>query len=351
MPTNNLEAAISTSVKFYASLTRNQAKGVDSIGTDPVTGNPIYVEPGAVCFVSDSAGNSIFMNTRLFGDGAISGGGSGGGGGITEVHLSDLVVVEVDGLPLKTLADYFNADGDFITDNITVYSTEVNGNGEEYQVTAISITKDGITIMGSRVLTEADIPTFKQQVINDLTQTINNAAGTAEQNAKDYADSLVGTVYKVKGSVENYSALAAIQNPKSGDVYNVIAAYGNIGTIDYIPPGTNYVYVEVATGSQAPGYWDPLGGTINLSAYKTAADTSAEIGEGVTEAKAYADGLKAATDNKFTQVDASLLAMGNTIANQGNSISQNATNIAANTNNIRTNTTNITNIVNQLTWQ
>ena len=76
MPTNNLEAAIQTSVKFYASLTRNQAKGVDAIGSD-TNGDPIYVEPGAVCFVSDAAGNSIFLNTRLFGDGAIAGGGKG----------------------------------------------------------------------------------------------------------------------------------------------------------------------------------------------------------------------------------------------------------------------------------
>ena len=81
MPTNNLEAAISTSVKFYASLTRNQAKGIDSIGTNPVNGEPTYVEPGAVCFVSDALGNSIFLNNRLFGDGAQSGGSGGGGGG------------------------------------------------------------------------------------------------------------------------------------------------------------------------------------------------------------------------------------------------------------------------------
>ena len=34
MAINNLESAIQTSVKFYASLTRNQAKGIDSIGND-----------------------------------------------------------------------------------------------------------------------------------------------------------------------------------------------------------------------------------------------------------------------------------------------------------------------------
>ena len=68
MAINNLESAIQTSVKFYASLTRNQAKGIDSIGNDN-NGNPIYVEPGAVCFVSDEQGNSIFVNTKLFGDG------------------------------------------------------------------------------------------------------------------------------------------------------------------------------------------------------------------------------------------------------------------------------------------
>ena len=138
MPTNNLEAAISTSVKFYASLTRNQAKGIDSIGINPANGEPIYVEPGAVCFVSDALGNSIFLNNRLFGDGAQSGGG-GGGGGITEVHLSDLVVVELDGKPLKTLADYFNADGDFITDKLTIVRTATYGAGEDDEVSAVVI--------------------------------------------------------------------------------------------------------------------------------------------------------------------------------------------------------------------
>lgn len=350
MPANNLEAAISTSVKFYASLTRNQAKGLDSIGTNPNTGDPIYVEPGAVCFVSDALGNSIFLNNRLFGDGAQSGGG-GGGGGITEVHLSDLIVVELNGNTLKTLADYFNADGDFITDNLTVFSTAVNGNGEEYQVTAVQITKNGITIMGSNVLTEADLPAFKTEVLSAAQTTAASLANTAEQNAKTYADTLVGTVYKVKGSVENYSALAAVVNPKAGDVYNVVASYGTMGQEGYIPPGTNYVWVAVETGPKAPGYWDPLGGTIDLSSYKTAANTTAEINEGVAAAKLYADGLKQDSDNKFTQVDATLLAQGNTIANQGNQISTNITNIRTNADNIRTNTTNITNIVTQLTWQ
>ena len=350
MPTNNLEAAISTSVKFYASLTRNQAKGIDSIGINPVNGEPTYVEPGAVCFVSDALGNSIFLNNRLFGDGAQSGGG-GGGGGITEVHLSDLVVVELDGKPLKTLADYFNADGDFITDKLTIFTTATNGAGEEYQVSAVVIDKDGITISGSKVLTEADLPAFKEEVLEEAATTAGNLADTAEKNAKAYADTLVGTVYKVKGSVENYSALACIQNPKAGDVYNVVAGYGTLGQEGYIPPGTNYVWVAVESGSKAPGYWDPLGGTIDLSSYKTAANTTAEINEGVSAAKAYADSLKQDSDNKFTQVDASLLAQGNTIANQGNQISQNTTNIRANADNIKTNTTNITNIVTQLTWQ
>lgn len=347
MPTNNLEAAIQTSVKFYASLTRNQAKGVDAIGSD-TNGDPIYVEPGAVCFVSDAAGNSIFLNTRLFGDGAIAGGGGGGGGGITEVNLSDLVVVQLNGQTLKTLADYFNADGDFITDQLTVYSTETNGNGEEYQVTAISINSTGITIMGSSVITEADLPAFQAQIEAAIAQDIATAAGTAEQNAKDYADTLIGSVYKVKGSVENYSALSAIQNPKGGDVYNVVAGYSTMGQPDYIAPGTNYVYVDSGNGT---GYWDPLGGTINLSAYKTAADTTAEIGEAETRAKTYADGLKQAVDGDISQINTTLLNHGQGIANNQNAISGVNTIVSGHTTTLNTHTTNINNIVTQLTWQ
>ena len=61
------------------------------------------------------------------------------------------------------------------------------------------------------------------------------------------------TVYKPKGSVATYADLPS--DASAGDVYNVIAAYGNV------PAGTNWVW----TGEE----WDALGGTVDLSAYAT----------------------------------------------------------------------------------
>ena len=65
---NNLSNIFATGVKFYSSLTRRQAARMDPL-TDR-NGNRIldennqyvYVEPGAICFVSDELGNSIILN-------------------------------------------------------------------------------------------------------------------------------------------------------------------------------------------------------------------------------------------------------------------------------------------------
>lgn len=344
--TNYLEEAFQTGVKFYASLTRNQAKGIDSIGTDPNTNQPIYVEPGAVCFVADAQGNSIFVNTRLFGDGANSG-GSGGGGGITEVHLDDIDVVVVNNVVLKTLADYFQADGTFVTDGMKVLSTRTDVQGNEYEITAVDINAQGITIMGSAVITQADLDAFREQYLSNVGDATQAEIDAAEQRAKDYADTLITSVYKIKGSVNSYTDLTNIQNPQAGDVYNVVNEYGVPGTSNFIPAGTNYVYVI----ENSVPRWDPLGGTINLSAYKTAANTTIEIQEALTEGKQYTDTKVGQVETEVGLINNSITGINNTLANQSNSISGNTAAIAGHTTQINTNTQNINNIVTQLTWQ
>lgn len=69
----------------------------------------------------------------------------------------------------------------------------------------------------------------------------------------------VASVYKVKGTKATYADLPTSNNTE-GDVWNVTAAYGNT------PAGTNWVWVK-DTSLTAEGYWDPLGGTVDLSAY------------------------------------------------------------------------------------
>lgn len=325
-----LHAVNDTSVKFFSSLTRNQARGIDSFiyGGEECT---IDDFPGAICYVSDSGGNSIFLNKLLFGDGATPGSGGGGGGGITEVSLDIIPVVELNGQVLKTLADYFSADGTFITEGINIVKTAQDGT----LINVISITENGITIGNDTVITQTYFNTQKGLIEQDI--------AAAEQSAKDYADSLVSSVYTVKGSKDTYSDLVAIQNPKTGDVWNVKAEIKNTQTDTVIPAGTNFVW----NGTE----WDPLGGTFDVSNFYTKSEVEAKISEAETRANNY-------TDGQINTLSASVLANTNAIGSLSTSVTTNAQNIATNAQNIATNTqnitqntTNITNISTQLTWQ
>lgn len=83
--------------------------------------------------------------------------------------------------------------------------------------------------------------------------------------------SAVGSVYKMKGSVDDASALTALTGVVIGDVYNVVAA----GTLneEAFEAGSNFVAIRDGAGSQT-GMWDKLGGTIDLSAYAKSADVA-----------------------------------------------------------------------------
>lgn len=69
----------------------------------------------------------------------------------------------------------------------------------------------------------------------------------ATQTFEDYKKEVnqkLGSVYTVKGSVENFDALEAIQTKNIGDVYNLLDT------------GANYVYTEDG--------WDKLSETIDM---------------------------------------------------------------------------------------
>lgn len=326
--TNKLYNANDTSVKFFASLTRAQAKGLVDFTYEGATKNIKRDFPGAICFVSDTEGNSIFLNGLLFGDGAISGGGSGGGGGgITEVRLDMIPVIEVDNVVLKTLADYFNANGTFITQGINVTQELQDGTVQ----TVISITSEGITIGNDVVVTQTYVTSYVAEQLSGVSQSI----ATAEQNAKDYADSIISSVYKVKGSKNNYSELLQVQNPSIGDVWNVVAeVQGQDGKL--IPEGTNFVWNGTA--------WDPLGGTFNLSNFYTKTEVESKLSQLETS-------LETTITNNVTNLQGQITTNATAISGLGLTQQQQAASIATNTANITQNTTNITNISTQLTWQ
>lgn len=69
----------------------------------------------------------------------------------------------------------------------------------------------------------------------------------------------LATVYKYVGSVETYAKLPT-SGVLNGDVYNVVAAYGNY------PAGTNYAAIVSDAGAIS---WDALGGSIDTSGFAT----------------------------------------------------------------------------------
>lgn len=92
----------------------------------------------------------------------------------------------------------------------------------------------------------------------------SGAVITLSGNVVNYVDSKVSSVYRYKGSVENYSDLASKEaTAVVGDVWNVINASGST------PAGTNYAWTGTA--------WDALGGSIDTSDFATKSGDIAAI--------------------------------------------------------------------------
>lgn len=157
---------------------------------------------------------------------------------------------------------------------------------------AITYKGDGTTVTQSGTSTVTfTIGTIPQNKVTNLTTDLDAKATTAALNAvkataeaaapqattytKTEVDnkvaSAVGSVYKMKGSVDNATALTALTGVAIGDVYNVVAA----GTLngEAFEAGSNFVAINAGAGSQT-GMWDKLGGTIDLSAYAKSADVA-----------------------------------------------------------------------------
>lgn len=104
--------------------------------------------------------------------------------------------------------------------------------------------------------------------LNAVKVTAEAAAPQATTYTKDEVDAkvstAVGSVYKMKGSVDNVTELKALKNVVVGDVYNVVAADTLNG--ETFEAGSNFVAIKAGLGNQEE-MWDKLGGTIDLSTY------------------------------------------------------------------------------------
>ena len=92
---------------------------------------------------------------------------------------------------------------------------------------------------------------------------LNSSAASTLSSAKSYTDTQINaklsSALKYKGSKDTYADLPKTGN-QVGDVWNVVAAYGNAHA------GTNWAWNGTV--------WDPLGGTIDLTNYVTMANAA-----------------------------------------------------------------------------
>lgn len=307
---NYLEQALGTGVKFYASKSKAEALALATL--------PENAEPGAICFVSDDTGNYIILNGKIFGDGTS---GTGGGGavssvngktGVVTIQLQDLTVVPDN----KTLDSYFNNTGEFTPEVIRIVDDDNN--------TAVLIDKNGIKVNGKVVATKSYIDDSLSSILTEVNTSISNG----DKSVKDYVDSVLVSIYKVKGSVQDYNSLTQIENPSIGDVYNLTST------------DMNYVYTENG--------WDPLGGSIDLSTVYTKSEIDTLItnlkSEILTADRNY-------IDQELQEVESAINNINDSITNINTTVGGHTSSIATMNNTILNNTTNITNIATQLTWQ
>lgn len=152
----------------------------------------------------------------------------------------------------------YKGDGTTVTQSGT--STVTFAVGEIPQNKVTSLTTD----LATKATTTA---------LNAVKATAEAAAPRATTYTKKEVDdkvaAAVGSVYKMKGSVDDAAALTALTGVVIGDTYNVIAA----GTLngEAFEAGSNFVAVNAGAGNQT-GMWDKLGGTVDLSSYAKSAD-------------------------------------------------------------------------------
>lgn len=123
----------------------------------------------------------------------------------------------------------------------------------------------------------------------DLPVATDSAQGTTtwakiKELAKAEAETVAGSVYKVKGTKATIDAVLAVGEAAIGDVYNVTAAF-TLNSQKF-PAGTNVVFVgpgeEGEPDPSAQAQWDALGGTVDLSPYATTSYVNTELGKKVS---------------------------------------------------------------------
>lgn len=188
----------------------------------------------------------------------------------------------------------FNIAQDPISSNIVFRSDIIDELGSSLSDYPLSAN------MGKK-LNDEKLP--KSFVVNNLTTTdTSKALSAAQGKALNDRISGLGNVYRVKGTKTNLSDVLALTDAKVGDVWNVTNAF-TLGGKPY-PANTNVACITATSSSDHDeGNWDPIGGTVDLSAYIPKSDiVNAVTSQDTNKPLSAAQGYKLQTE-KFAKSD------------------------------------------------
>lgn len=206
-----------------------------------------------------------------------------------------------------------NLDGTALVTKLTYGATLIDSSSEDWvitpqEVSASKVVFVGLKLQSFRIFTKTITVTisgsnytnmavitadrYVPNVVNNLTSSDTaNALSAAQGKALSDKISALGSVYRIKGSKTNISEVLALTDAKVGDVWNVINAFTLNGKP--FPASTNIVCVTATSPSDHDeGNWDPIGGTVNLSAYIPKSDivngvTSQDTNKPLSAAQGY----------------------------------------------------------------
>lgn len=296
MPISDVEVLAANGQKLRVAVTKTSAQGKAAQSTTP----------NLMCFSTDE--NSVWFNGRKYGIYILKGYENLSGGSPTSIIQSFLgeftynvwssaqedgnIVLVKNNSTVMVASVYVSAEADELTlymnDGNVVYHVGITySTGGGYSISEIgkfNLISEGSIInvltstSSNKPLSAAmgkklqDEKLAKTAVVNNLTTTDTSKALSAAQG-KVLNDKIsgLGSVYRVKGTKTNLSDVLALTTARVGDVWNVTNAF-TLGGKPY-PANTNVVCITAtSTSDHDEGNWDPLGGTVNLSAYVPKSD-------------------------------------------------------------------------------
>lgn len=123
----------------------------------------------------------------------------------------------------------------------------------------------GLYVDTGTIATKSSVDTVSSNLTDLQNNTYRKSETYTQKEVNDRIATVSGSVYRVAGSVDNFTDLPSTGDATVGDVYNIVNAFTFEGKP--YPAGTNVVLASHLEGGQTLVDWDPLGGTVDLSGY------------------------------------------------------------------------------------